>query len=224
MTQCIRFRQYPSLGILTLIPSISLVTRIWQPRRDLKKAAEIFLITQVWRKEESFEYGHSYVSVSSNAKSSISSSSSVFGGRVSYTSFSKTRWHVEHANSPPHAPSSVLVVESNCAWDTRRMQVQGCICQGPLPSSSMLLSCATSIKFFPISASTESSSPLRSIYEILVVCFAMTPPSPPVVVVVVVANPLRVGICCSLLMATGPIADNGRRKIEVMVFSVVSQC
>jgi hypothetical protein len=78
--------------------------------------------------------------------------------------------------------------------------VQGCICQGPLPSSSMLLSCATSIKFFPISASTESSSPLRSIYEILVVCFAMTPPSPPVVVVVVVANPLRVGICCSLLM------------------------
>ena len=46
VTQCIRFRQYPSSGILTLIPSISLVTRIWQPRRDLRKAAENFWSTQ----------------------------------------------------------------------------------------------------------------------------------------------------------------------------------
>ena len=45
-----------------------------------------------------------YVSVTSNAKSSISSSSSSISGNLSNISFSKIKWHVEHANSAPQAP------------------------------------------------------------------------------------------------------------------------
>ena len=106
-----------------------------------------------------------------------------------------------------------------------------------LPSSSMLLSCATSIKFFPISASTQCSSPLGSMYVILIVCFAMTPPSSPVVeekrrrtsteaadALIVVANLLRVGICCNLPKATELNVDKGRRRIEAIVFACCLKC
>ncbi|DBA03752.1 TPA: hypothetical protein N0F65_004169 [Lagenidium giganteum] len=63
----------------------------------------------------------------------MSSSSSLISGNESNTSFSNTKWHVEHANSPPHAPSS-----------------------------SMSLSCATSSNDCPSDASTLVLSPSAS--------------------------------------------------------------
>eukprot|EP00967_Tisochrysis_lutea_P090347 scaffold129221_cov28-Tisochrysis_lutea.AAC.1 len=67
-------------GTVNFAPSSPFVTLIWQPNRD--------------------------VSVSPNARSSISSSSSSGAGSESKTFCSRMRWHVEHARDPSHAPAS----------------------------------------------------------------------------------------------------------------------
>lgn len=56
------------------------------------------------RRPNPMESARTYVSVTSNAKSSISSSSSAISGNLSNMSCSNTKWHVLHANSAPQAP------------------------------------------------------------------------------------------------------------------------
>lgn len=57
-----------------------------------------------FRPKTNYEAPPTHVSVSPQARSSMSSSSSFLGGSCSKSAGSNTMWHVEHASSPPHAP------------------------------------------------------------------------------------------------------------------------
>eukprot|EP00751_Fragilariopsis_kerguelensis_P007430 CAMPEP_0170786136 /NCGR_PEP_ID=MMETSP0733-20121128/17391_1 /TAXON_ID=186038 /ORGANISM="Fragilariopsis kerguelensis, Strain L26-C5" /LENGTH=82 /DNA_ID=CAMNT_0011131861 /DNA_START=154 /DNA_END=402 /DNA_ORIENTATION=+ len=75
----------------------------------------------------------------------MSSSSSSFSGRESYTSGSNIKWHVLHANSPPHAPSN-----------------------------SISFSCAAAIKSVPTSTSTVFDVPSASTYVTETLFFSLS--------------------------------------------------
>ena len=71
-------------------------------KRDKSSQRKESNMTVMWHIFKDIHW--TYVSVTSNAKSSISSSSSSISGNLSNISFSKIKWHVEHANSAPQAP------------------------------------------------------------------------------------------------------------------------
>lgn len=84
-------------GILMRVFSMSLVTTTWHPSRELFKP---YQLCNVWE-----YYAIWYVSVSPNAISSISFSSSSGSLSFLYISLSRITWHVEQAKEPSQAPA-----------------------------------------------------------------------------------------------------------------------
>ena len=156
------------------MPSKSSRTNIWQPNRELIQQIDIQRKQRIVRcllwalPSLSLEKLISnlnnniqtHVSVTSNAKSSMSSSSSVISGRVSNMSCSNIKWQVLQANSAPQAPIHIAI-ESWWKW-AHCQKLCWLDFRLDLPSNSTLLSWATWSRFWPISASTVVSSPSGS--------------------------------------------------------------